>query len=97
MTDSEQIVLRIKEVLPALREKYGVTSLGIFGSYVRDDQSRGSDVDILVEFQEPISLFRFMTMEYELEDLIGRKVDLVMKTSLKPAIGRHVLSEVVYL
>jgi predicted nucleotidyltransferase len=97
MTDSEQIILRIKKALPALREKYGVKSLGIFGSYVRDDQSRGSDVDILVEFEEPISLFRFMTMEYEIEDLIGRKVDLVMKTALKPGIGRHVLSEVVYL
>jgi len=96
MTDSEQIKLRIKEVLPALREKYGLTSVGIFGSYVRDDQSRGSDVDILVEFEEPISLFRFMALEYELEDLIGRKVDLVMKTALKPAIGRDILSEVVY-
>jgi len=97
MTDSEQIILRIKEVLPALREKYGLASVGIFGSYVRDDQRRGSDVDILVEFEEPISLFRFMALEYELEDLIGRKVDLVMKTALKPAIGRHILSEVIYL
>jgi uncharacterized protein len=96
MTDSEQIISRIKEARPALREKYGVTSLGIFGYYVREDQSRSSDVDILVEFEEPISLFRFMAMEYELEDLIGRKVDLVMKTALKPAIGRYVLSEVVY-
>jgi uncharacterized protein len=97
MTDSDQIILRIKEVLPALREKYGVKSLGIFGSYVRDDQSRGSDVDILVEFEEPISLFRFMALEYELEDFTGRKVDLVMKTALKPAIGRHILGEVAYL
>jgi uncharacterized protein len=96
MTDSEQIILRIKEVLPALREKYGLTSVGIFGSYVRDNQRRGSDVDILVEFEEPISLFRFMALEHELEDLIGRKVDLVMKTALKPAIGRHILSEVIY-
>ncbi|MGB6063392.1 MAG: nucleotidyltransferase family protein [Desulfomonilaceae bacterium] len=97
MTDREQIILKIKEVLPLLREKYGVTSLGIFGSYVRNDQSPGSDVDILVEFGEPVSLFRFMALEYELEDLIGCKVDLVMKTALKPAIGRHILGEVVYL
>jgi uncharacterized protein len=88
--------LRIKGVLPALREKYGLTSVGIFGSYVRDDQRGGSDVDILVEFEEPISLFRFMALEYELEDLIGRKVDLVMKTALKPAIGKQILSEVIY-
>lgn len=96
MTDSEQIISRIKEALPALREKHGLTSVGIFGSYVRDDQTRGSDVDILVEFEKPLSLFRFMALELELGDLIGLKVDLVMKTTLKPAIGKHILSEVVY-
>ncbi len=97
MTETEQIVSKIREALPTLRKKYGVASLGIFGSYVRAEQGRRSDVDILVEFEQPISLFRFMALEFELEDLVGRKVDLVMKTALKPAIGRHILSEVVYL
>jgi hypothetical protein len=80
-----------------LKEKYVVRSMGLFGSFIRGEQKRRSDADILVEFEEPPSLFRFMTMEEELTKLIGIKVDLVMKTALKPNIGRVILSEVVYL
>ncbi len=77
------------------KQRYGVKSIGIFGSFVRGEARKTSDVDILVEFERPISLFKFLELEEYLANLIGRKVDLVSKKALKPHIGRHILKEVV--
>ena len=81
--------------LPALRERYAVTSLGVFGSYVRGEQKEHSDLDVLVEFERAPSLFRYGELEDHLSELVGIKVDLVMKKTLKPYIGRQILAEVV--
>lgn len=78
-----------------LSSRYGVKSLGVFGSYVRNVQKKRSDLDVLVEFFESPSLFKFIELEESLADLLGVKVDLVMRDALKPAIGRHILREVV--
>ncbi len=78
-----------------LAEKYKVKEIGIFGSYVRGEQKLKSDVDLLVDFSESISLLDFIHLENELGVLLGVKVDLVMKTALKPRIGKHILEEVV--
>jgi hypothetical protein len=67
----------------------------LFGSYVRHEESKNSDLDILVTFTKPPSLFKLIRLENHLSDLLGVKVDLVMKDSLKPAIGRNILREVV--
>jgi len=83
--------------LPALRERYAVTSLGVFGSYVRGEQKKRSDLDVLVEFERAPSLFKYGELEDHLSDLVGIKVDLVMKKTLKPYIGRNILAEVVSL
>lgn len=82
-----------------LREKYGIKEIGIFGSYVRDEQRKTSDVDILIEFSEEskITLLDFIHIENYLSDLLGVKVDLVEKSTLKPRIGKHILREVSYL
>ena len=90
-------MLRILRVhLPELRERYGVHTLGMFGSYVHGVQRRRSDVDLLVEFDErPLTLLQVIALEHYLSDLLGVKVDLVEKSTLKPAIGRHILQEVV--
>jgi hypothetical protein len=61
---------------------------------VRGDQRSDSDLDLLVEFREPPSLFQFIRLENELSDVLGIDVDLVMKSALKPAIGRSILHEV---
>jgi hypothetical protein len=87
----------LKENEAILKEKFKVKEMGIFGSYVRREQKKGSDLDVLVEFEEPISLLEFVALERNLSELIGAKVDLVMKTALKPRIGRHILREVVYV
>ena len=92
----EEVRRVLRGQLPELQERYGVISLGIFGSYVRAEQRYTSDLDLLVEFDErPITLLQFIELENYLGDLLGVKVDLVEKDTLKPAIGRHVLQEVV--
>ena len=97
MTDTEGIMEKIKEEMPYLRERYKVKNVGIFGSYIRGDSNKESDVDILVEFHEPPTLLEFMALERHIGELTGMKVDLVMKTALKPGIGERILQEVVYV
>ncbi|MFH0728095.1 MAG: nucleotidyltransferase family protein [Pseudomonadota bacterium] len=85
---------KLRQQLPLLKERYQVMSLGIFGSYVRIEQIPGSDLDLLVSFQEPPGLLKFIEMENYLSDLLGVKVDLVMRDALKPKIGERILKEV---
>jgi uncharacterized protein len=80
-----------------LREKFKVKNIGVFGSYVRSEQKGSSDVDVLVEFDDPIGLFEFMKLENYLSDLLGVKVDLVSKKALKPHIGERILEEVIMI
>ena len=94
----EHIVQTLKVMLPELRDRYGVISLGVFGSYVRGEQTPDSDLDLLVEFDDrPLTLLQFIALEYELSDQLQVKVDLVEKSVLKPKIGERILQEVVYL
>lgn len=81
--------------MTVLRERYHIKSLGVFGSYVRDEQSCHSDLDLLVTFSEPPSLLEFVALENHLSDLLGVNVDLVMQDALKPHLGRRILEEVV--
>jgi len=87
----------LKENEAILREKFNVKELGIFGSYVRREQKNKSDVDILVEFHKTIDLFAFIELENFLSDILGIKVDLVMKSALKPRIKDRILKEAIYL
>jgi predicted nucleotidyltransferase len=80
-----------------LQERYKVKKLGVFGSYVRKEQTEASDVDVLVEFSETPSLLKFINLENYLSDNLGVKVDLVHKSGLKPRLGERILAEVVYL
>lgn len=92
--DTTELRQAIRQQLPLLRERYGVESLGIFGSYLRGEAHEGSDLDLLVRFSHSPSLFRYVEVENYLTDLLGVKVDLVMADSLKPSIGQWVLAEV---
>lgn len=91
----EAMVATLRAHLPDLEQRYLVTYLGVFGSYVRGAQRRRSDVDILVEFRQAPTLFTFIDLQDELSALLGMKVDLVMKSALRPTIGKRVLEEVV--
>ena len=80
-----------------LEEKYNIKEIGIFGSYVRNEQTDSSDADILVEFSKPIGFFKFLDLEEYIEKLTGTKIDLVSKKALKPYIGKHILDEVIMI
>jgi len=89
----ESLLKDLRQQLSTLAERYGVETLVVFGSYVRDEQKEDSDRDLLVTFREEPSLLTFIAIENYLSDALGVKVDLVMKDSLKPAIGNVILKE----
>lgn len=90
-----QVLEVLRQQIPVLTERYGVESLEVFGSYVRSEQKKDSDLDILVTFKEDPSLLTYIAIENYLSDLLGIKVDLVMKDSLKPNIGQQILREAI--
>ncbi|MGQ3683460.1 MAG: AAA family ATPase [Candidatus Loosdrechtia sp.] len=97
MKTLEEIKEIISQHKDELKKQYGIKEIGIFGSYVRDDQDESSDVDILVEFERPIGFIKFMQLENSISELLGIKVDLVTKKALKPYIGKRILQEVQYV
>ncbi len=93
----KEVIEIIRSIKPEIRARYGVQRLGLFGSYARERQRKRSDIDILVAFSRDIDLFDFLDLREYLESKLNSKVDLVMETALKPAIGRHILAEVEYV
>jgi len=93
----EEIKKALRKQKPTLRDKYNVESIGIFGSYVRGAQKKKSDQDVLVEFYRTIDMFTFVGLEDFLSEVLEVKVDLVMKSTLKPRIKDRILKEAVYL
>ena len=85
----------LRKHLPELRRRYGVESLGVFGSYIRGDERENSDLDVLVGYIGVPDLFDFVSLKLDLCELLGVNVDLVMKRGLKPRIGERILAEVV--
>lgn len=80
-----------------LREKNGVKRIGIFGSYVRKENTKKSDIDVLIDIGIPIGFFKFLNLERYLSDLLGIKVDPVTRNALKPFIGQRILEEIRYV
>ena len=97
MTLNEDIPVRLAELKPRLKQDYPISELGIFGSYARGEQRSDSDLDILVAFEHPVTLFELVRLENELTDELGVAVDLVTKDSLKPRIESRVAEDVVYI
>jgi len=91
----------IKDILrahkPELAERYKVREIGIFGSYVRGKQRKRSDVDILVEFEVVPGLLKFIELEDYLSRLLGMRVDLVRKKSIREELRERILGEVLML
>jgi len=93
----QEIIKIIRNSKPEIESHYGVQRVGLFGSYVREKQRKKSDIDILVAFNRDIDLFDFLDLREYLEGQLHLKVDLVMESALKPAIGKRILSEVEYV
>jgi len=92
-TDLKEIKKVIDQQAEVLTKKYKVKSIGVFGSVARGDNTKKSDVDVLVEFSEPIGLFKFIGLENYLSDVLERKVDLVTKKG--PAFSKCMKRELV--
>jgi predicted nucleotidyltransferase len=92
---------QIRQILeaqkPYLLAKYGVEVIGVFGSYVRNEQRPDSDVDILIELERPprISLIGLVELEDYLSETLGVRVDIALKENLRKRIGKRILDEVV--
>lgn len=88
---------KLAALKPTLKEKFKVERIGLFGSYVKGEQKEESDLDILVEFSEPVGLFQFIELENFLREELGVKVDLVMRKSLKNRIKERIIKEAIYV
>ncbi|MDD5132617.1 MAG: nucleotidyltransferase family protein [bacterium] len=97
MTKLERIEKILKRQKPILKKKYKIKELGIFGSYIRGDYKKGSDLDLLVDFSEIPGLFKFVEIGDYLSDIAGVKVDLVMRDALKPSLKKYIIKEVKYI
>ena len=95
MTSIDEIRAALRECLPEIREKYGVTSIGVFGSYARGSAGQDSDIDIIVELSRPIG-WELVDLSDFLESLLHHKVDLVIRRALHPLIRDAILAEVQY-
>jgi hypothetical protein len=91
-----EISKRLKAIKPELESRFKVSSIGYFGSYARGTQNQQSDLDLLVEFSQPVG-WEFFTLENYLEHLLGLKVDLVTRNSLKEQIKDSILNQVLYI
>ncbi len=93
---SDKILKKIEENKDVI-EKFGVKKIGIFGSYVRNEQKAGSDIDVLVEFEEGKKTFdNYMDLKFFLEDLFNCKVDIVIAGAIKPDLKPYILRSVKY-
>ena len=96
MKPHKDIVRVLRTHLPELRRRYRVRRIGIFGSVARGEQEPRSDLDLLVEYTTPPSLFELVALKRHLSELTGEKVDLVPRSALKPAYRESILRQVVY-
>jgi uncharacterized protein len=96
MKKSIDIETKLHELKPILLDKFHVSKIGYFGSYAAGGQTDNSDLDLLVEFSQPIG-WEFFTLEKFLEQEFGLTIDLVTKDALKDRIKRPILSQVKYV
>ena len=97
MISKSQILSILKENFSIVSKTFYVSKIGLFGSFVKDAVTENSDIDILVDFSKPITIFAFIELEEFLTEEFGRKVDLVSVKGLKPIIKTNILREVVYV
>ncbi len=96
MKDLEHIRNLLRKSMPEIKKRYGVKSLYIFGSYSRNEQTKKSDIDILVEFEKDKKNFdNYMDLKFYLENLLNNKVDLILKEAVKPRLRKYIYKEAI--
>jgi hypothetical protein len=96
MKDIEEIKKIISQHRKELEERFKVRSIAIFGSYVRGEETTKSDIDILVEFREPVGLLFIHLADY-LEEILGIRVDLLTPQAIKPNRRKHIMEDLIYV
>lgn len=96
MDDTQKILNSLRACRAAISKKYGISSIGLFGSFARGSADEDSDVDILVEFSEPIGM-EIVDLVIELEDLLQREVDLVSTNAIKPMMMPYIEKDLIYV
>ncbi len=97
MTKLDEIKEIIKKSKPLVKKEYKVKKIGVFGSCVKNNNTKKSDLDILVDFEDAISLLKFVRLENYLQGLLKIKIDLVFSGNLRPEIRDTILDEVIYI
>ncbi len=93
--DRSQAVLLLQSHREELYEQYHVASLSLFGSVARNEARLDSDIDILVEFSQPVGLLHFIALQQRLEEILGCKVDLSTYRSLRSGVKENILREAI--
>jgi len=96
METRKEIINKLQEIKPILKEEYSVKTIGLFGSFAENTNNYDSDVDIMVEFEKPIG-WHFFTLESYLEKMLNKKIDLVTKSALKEPIKPYILNQMQYI
>lgn len=96
MINKEDITKKLKENKPNLVSRYHLTSIGIFGSFSRDDYKEDSDIDILIDYNQPMGI-EFIDLAEELEKILSCKVDLVSKKGIKPKYYDEIQKDLFYV
>ncbi len=91
--DRQHTLELLRSNKPELQARFGVTRLALFGSTVRDSATDDSDVDVLVDFDGPATSKRYFGVQFYLEDLLGRPVDLVTEKALRPELRPYIERE----
>jgi hypothetical protein len=93
----QEVLQILHEALPGLRERFGIQELALFGSMARDEAGPDSDVDVLVTFDGRTHFRAFMGLQFELEAILGTRVDLVTPRAMKPALRPHIERDLIHV
>ena len=96
MMNRNDILNKLKELKPFLNREYSVKEIGLFGSFASDSAKDDSDIDLLIELEKPIG-WKFFSLEIYLEQIFGRKIDLVTKNTLREKLKEDILNKVNYV
>jgi predicted nucleotidyltransferase len=96
MLTKNEILNKLSDLKPILRREYSVSRIGLFGSFSDESDTEESDIDLLVEFEKPIG-WKYFSLEIYLENIFGRKIDLVTKNALKDQLKDKILNQVKYV
>lgn len=96
MITKAEIINKLRELKPVLYRDYSVREIGLFGSFSDNSFTEDSDIDLLVEFEKPVG-WKYLSLEIFLENVFGRKIDLVTKNALKEQIRDNILNQVKYV